>query len=125
MGLIKVTEVVLTFLVGEYTMVMFAIWLSLVSLLLHFPQEPYLTTELSSGNVGMQKQTFCSSPVALHLLQNCLDLAFMQCIGEVGDTAWRQTDLLMGFLRAWLFSKNSDKVSNRMSLLHTWISSLL
>ena len=49
----------------------------------------------------------------------------MQYIGEVGDTAWRQTDLLMRFLRAWLFSENSDKVSNRMSLLHTWISSLL
>ena len=50
-------------------------------------------------------KTFCSSPVALHLLQNCLDLAFMQYIGEVGDTAWRQADLLMGFLRAWLFSE--------------------
>ena len=53
----------------------------------------------------MQKQTFCSSPVELHLLQNCLDLAFMQYIGDVGDTAWRQADLLMGFLRAWLFSE--------------------
>ena len=105
MGLIKVMEVVLAFLVGKYTMLMFAIWVSLVSLLLHFPQEPYLTPELSSGNVGMQKQTFCSSPVALHLLQNCLDLAFMQYIGDVGDTAWRQADLLMGFLRAWLFSE--------------------
>ena len=55
MGLIKVMEVVLAFLVGEYTMLMFAIWVSLVSLLLHFPQEPHLTPELSSGNVGMHK----------------------------------------------------------------------
>ena len=74
----------------------------------------------------MQKQTLCSSPAALHLLQNCLDLASMSHIVEVGDTAWRQTDLLMGFLRVWLFSdKLSDEVSNRMSLLHSWAPSLL
>ena len=65
----------------------------------------------------MQKQTLCSSPAALHLLQNCWDLASMSYIVEVGDTAWRQTDLLMGFLRVWLFSnKLSDEVSNRMNL---------
>ena len=47
-------------------------------------------------------------------------------IGEVGDTAWRQINLLLGFLRVWLFSdKLSDEVSNGMSLLHFWTPSLL
>ena len=68
----------------------------------------------------MQNQTICSSPAALHLLQNSLDLASMPCIEEVGDTAWRQIELLLGFLRVWLFSdKLSDEVSCRMSLLHS------
>ena len=56
----------------------------------------------------MQNQAFFSSTVALHLLQNFLVLATMTYIGEVGDTAWRQVDLLLGFLRVWLFS---DKFS--------------
>ena len=76
--------------------------------------------------VGMQDQTFCSSPAALHLFQNCLDLASMLCIGKVGDTAWRQIDLLLGFLRVWLFlDKLSDEVSSWMSVLHSWTPSLL
>ena len=74
----------------------------------------------------MQNQPFCSSPVALHLLQNFLVLATMTYIGEVGDTAWRQVDLLLGFLRVWLFSdKFSDEVCNRVSLLNCWTPSLL
>ena len=56
----------------------------------------------------MQNQAFFSSTVALHLLQNFLVLATMTYIGEVGDTAWRQVDQLLGFLRVWLFS---DKFS--------------
>ena len=74
----------------------------------------------------MQNQTFCSSPAALHLLQNCVDLASIPYIGEVGGTAWRQIDLLLGFLRIWLFSdKLCDEVASWMSLLHSWTSSLL
>ena len=74
----------------------------------------------------MQNQAFCSSSGALGLLQNCLDLPSMTYIGEVGDTAWRQIDLSLGFLRVWLFSDNlSDEVSNQMRLLHPWNSSLL
>ena len=50
----------------------------------------------------------------------------MPYIGEVGGTVWRQIDLLLGFLRVWLFSdKLSDEVSNRMNLLHSWTLSLL
>ena len=66
-----------------------------------------------------------------HLFQSCCivsvaKLASMPYIGEAGDTAWRQTDLLMGFLRLWLFSeKPSVEVYNRMILLHSWNSSLL
>ena len=54
----------------------------------------------------MQKQTFCPSSAALRLrvLQKYLDLACMPYTEEVGDRAWRQTDLLLRFLRAWLFS---------------------
>ena len=96
-----------------------------VSLLLHFPGEPCLSPDLSSYRVGMQNQTFCSSPAALHLLRNCSDLASMQYICEVSDTAWRQTDLLLGFLRLSLFSdKLSEEISNWMSLLHSWSPSL-
>ena len=76
MGLIKVMEVVLAFLVGEYTMLMFAIWVSLVSLLLHFPQEPHLTPELSSGNVGMQKHFV---PVLLHCICNKTVWIWLSC----------------------------------------------
>ena len=50
----------------------------------------------------------------------------MPFIWEVGDTAWRQIDLLLGFLRVWLFSgKLSDEVCNRMSLLNSRAPSLL
>ena len=74
----------------------------------------------------MQNQIFCSSPAALYLLQNCLDLASMPNIGEVGDTVWSQTDLLLGLLRVRLFSdKLSDEVSNWMSLLYSWTPTLL
>ena len=74
----------------------------------------------------MQNQKFCSRPAALHLLQNCLDLASVSCIGKVGDTTWKQIGLLLGFLRVWLFSeKNSDEVSNRMNLLYSWTPTLL
>ena len=67
----------------------------------------------------MQKETFCFSTAAFHLLQNCLELASMPYIGEVGATYWGQTDLLLDFLRICLFSKKlSGKVSNR-SLLHS------
>ena len=76
MGLIKVMEVVLAFLVGEYTMLMFVIWVSLVSLLLHFPQEPHLTPELSSGNVGMQKHFV---PVLLHCIYNKTVWIWLSC----------------------------------------------
>ena len=119
-------DVVWTFLIGEYTRVVSAMWVSLVSLLLYFPEEPCLSLDLSGWWLGMQNQRFCSSPAALHLLQNCFDLTFMPYMGEVGDTSWRQIDLLLGFLRVWLFSeKLSDEVSNRMNLLHSWTPSLL
>ena len=76
--------------------------------------------------MGMQKQTSCSNSAGSRLLQNCFDLASMSSIGEVGDKAWRQTDLLLWFLRVWLFlEKLSDEVSNWMSLFHSWISSML
>ena len=47
----------------------------------------------------MQNETICSSPAALYLLQKCLVLASMSCIGEVGDTkaSWKHIDLLLGF----------------------------
>ena len=125
-GLVKAMDVVWT-LVGEYTRAVSAMWLSLVSFLLHVSEEPCLSPDLSSSRVEIQNQTsFCSSPAVFHLWQNCLDLASMPCIGEVDDTAWRQIDLLLGFLRAWLFSdKLPDEVSSRMSLLHSWTPSLL
>ena len=74
----------------------------------------------------MQNKAFCSSHAALHLLQNFLVVASMPYIGEVGDTAWRQVDLLLGFLIIWLFSdKFYDEVCNWMSFLHCWTPSLL
>ena len=110
--MVKTMDVVWTFLVREYTRVVSAMWLSLVSLLLHFLEEPCLSPNSSSWRVEMQNQTFCSSHAALNLLQNCLDLAFILYIWEAGDTAWRQIDLLFGFLRVWLFSdKLPDEVS--------------
>ena len=45
----------------------------------------------------MQNQTFCSSPAALHLLQNYFNLASMPHIGEVSDTAC-QSDQSVAFL---------------------------
>ena len=53
----------------------------------------------------MPKQTFCSNPAVLYLFQNCLDMASMPYIGKVGDTAWKQTDLLLGFPRVWNFQE--------------------
>ena len=108
-GLIKGMDVAWTFLVREYTRVVFAIWVSLVSLLPHFPEELCLSPDLSSWNVGMQKQTFCFSSTALHLLQNCLNLASMPYIGEVGeaccwsslDFGYFQKNFLMKFPIVW------------------------
>ena len=122
--LVKAMNVVSIFLIGEYTRVMSAMRMSLVSLLLQFPKEPSLSPNLSGWNVGMQNQIFCSSPAALHLMQNCLDLAFMQYIGEVGDRleANRST---AGVPKSWLFSeKLSDELCNRMNLLLSWTPSL-
>ena len=40
---------------------------------------------------------------------------------EVGNTAWRETDQLLGFLKIWLFSeKLSDEILNWISLHWLW-----
>ena len=101
------------FLVGRYTRVVFAIWVSLESLILYFPKEPCLSPDLSSYRVSMQNQTFCCSHATLHLFQNCLYLASMPYIGEGGNAVWTQVDLLLGFLRVWLFS---DKLSDKFPI---------
>ena len=103
-----------------------SMWVSLVPLLLYFPKEPRLSPDLSGRKVGKQNQTFWSSPATLSLLQNFWNMPSIPYIYEVGDTVWRQTDLVLGFLRIWFFSeKHSDEVSNWMSLLHSWIPILL
>ena len=104
--IVKAMDVVWILLVGEYSRVVSTMWVSLVSLILHFPKEPCLSPDLSGWKVEMQKQIFYSSPAVLHLFQNCLDLASMSYIGKVSNRAWKQRDLLIGFLRAQLFSKN-------------------
>ena len=53
----------------------------------------------------MQKRTFYFSPAALHLLQNCLDLASMPYNGGSCDIVWRRTDRLLRFLRVVIFRK--------------------
>ena len=45
--LVKAMDVVWTFLIGEYKRVASAMWVSLVSLVLHFPEEPCLSPDLS------------------------------------------------------------------------------
>ena len=47
-GLVKTLDVVWRFLVGEYTRFLSAMWVSLISLPLHFLKEPCLSPDLSS-----------------------------------------------------------------------------
>ena len=124
-GLVKAMDVVWTFLVREYTRVVFAMRVSPISLLLYFSKEPCYHPTYQAERWECKSKHFVQ--VLLHCICCKTVWIWRPChmLGKLLTQPGGKKDLLVGFPRIWLLSeKLSDKVSNRMSLLHSWTPSL-